>query len=111
MYRTIKEILYLENLGRKSELEELFKNYQSDSNYIYSRFSGIKSLNILKFRTIRQLLKEEVDSGKLINIKLKGHYFQRCLNSAIGNIKTSWNITIKKVRKKIQKKTDFYQSL
>ena len=104
MYRTIKEILYLENLGRKSELEELFKNYQSDSNYIYSRFSGIKSLNILRFRTIRQLLKEEKDSGKLINIKLQGHYFQRCLNSAIGNIKTSWNITIKQVRKKIQNK-------
>lgn len=104
MYRTIKEILYLENLGRKSELEELFKNYQSDSNYIYSRFSGIKSLNILRFRTIRQILKEENDSGKLINIKLQGHYFQRCLNSTIGNIKTSWNITIKQVRKKIQNK-------
>ena len=104
MYRTIKEILYLENLGRKSELEELFKSYQSDSNYIYSRFSGIKSLNILKFRTIRQILKKEIDSGKLINIKLQGHYFQRCLNSVIGNIKTSWNITIKQVRKKIQNK-------
>jgi len=104
MYRTIKEILYLENLERKSELEELFKNYQSDSNYIYSRFSGIKSLNILRFRTIRQILKDEKDSGKLINIKLPGHYFQRCLNSAIGNIKTSWNITIKQVRKKIQNK-------
>ena len=38
MYRTIKEILYLENLERKSELEELFKNYQSDSNYIYNSF-------------------------------------------------------------------------
>ena len=104
MYRTIKEVLYLENIARKSELEELFKNYQSDSNYIYSRFSGIKSLNILDFRTIRQILKEEKDSGKLINIKLQGHYFQRCLNSAIGNIKISWNITIKKVRKKIQNK-------
>ena len=104
MYRTIKEVLYLENIARKSELEELFKNYQSDSNYIYSRFSGIKSLNILDFRTIRQILKEEKDSGKLINIKLQGHYFQRCLNSAIGNIKTSWCITIKKVRKKIQNK-------
>ena len=104
MYRTIKEVLYLENIARKSELEELFKSYQSDSNYIYSRFSGIKSLNILKFRTIRKILKEETDSGKLINIKLQGHYFQRCLNSAIGNIKTSWNITIKQVRKKIQNK-------
>ena len=104
MYRTIKEVLYLENIARESELEELFKSYQSDSNYIYSRFSGIKSLNILRFRTIRQILKEEVDSGKLINIKLQGHYFQRCLNSAIGNIKTSWNITMKQVRKKIQNK-------
>ena len=104
MYRTIKEVLYLENIARKSELEELFKTYQSDSNYIYSRFSGIKSLNILKFRTIRKILKEETNSGKLINIKLQGHYFQRCLNSAIGNIKTSWNITIKQVRKKIQNK-------
>ena len=104
MYRTIKEVLYLENIKRKNELEELFKNYQSDSNYIYSRFSGIKSLNILRFRTIRQILKDEKNSGKLINIKLQGHYFQRCLNDAIGNIKTSWNITIKQVRKKIQNK-------
>ena len=104
MYRTIKEIVHLENIERKYEIDELCKNYQSDSNYIYSRFSGIRSLNILNFRTIREILKEENDSGSLKNIKLQGHYFQRCLNSTIGNIKTIWNITIKDVKKKIQNK-------
>lgn len=69
------------------DLIQLGKDYQSDINYFYSRFSGVKNINNLNFRKIRD---NELKS--LNHLKLKGHYLHRCLNSALGSIKSMCQI-------------------
>lgn len=76
-----------------NDLIQLGKDYQSDINYFYSRFSGIKNIDNLNFRTIR-----DNELRTLNHLKLKGHYLQRCLNVAIGNIKSMWSNTLNQVK-------------
>ena len=76
-----------------NDLIKLGKNYRSDINYFYSRFSGIKNLNNLNFRTIR-----DNELKDLNHLKFKGHYLQRCLNSALGNIKSMWTKTLNQIK-------------
>lgn len=75
------------------DLIQLGKDYQSDINYFYSRFSGIKNINNLNFRKIR-----DNELKKLDHLQLKGHYLQRCLNTALGNIKTMWTNTCNTIK-------------
>lgn len=70
----------------KNELEnlqEIGRNYRSDVNYFYSRYSGIKNINKIDFKKIR-----DKDLKDIKHLKLKGHYLQRCLNASLGNIKS-----------------------
>ena len=76
-----------------NDLIKLGKNYRSDINYFYSRFSGIKNINNLNFRTIR-----DNELKDLNHLKFKGHYLQRCLNSALGNIKSMWTKTLNQIK-------------
>ena len=76
-----------------NDLIQLGKDYQSDINYFYSRFSGIKNINNLNFRQLR-----DNELKTLNHLKLKSHYLQRCLNSALGNIKSMWSNTLNQVK-------------
>lgn len=76
-----------------NDLIQLGKDYQRDINYFYSRFSGIKYINNLNFRALR-----DNELKTLNHLKLKGHYLQRCLNSALGNIKTMWTNTLNEIK-------------
>ena len=91
MKRTVTINYNLEN--DYNDLIQLGKDYQSDINYFYSRFSGIKNINNLNFRKIRD---NEVKT--LNHLKLKSQYLQRCLNSALGNIKSMWSNILNQVR-------------
>ena len=79
-----------------NDLEKLGQDFASDINYFYSRFSGIKNIDNLNFRDIRDTILKELD-----HLNLNGHYLQRCLNSAIGNVKSMWSNTFRFVKSNI----------
>jgi len=78
------------------DLKEIGRNYRSDVNYFYSRYSGIKNINRIDFREIR-----DKDLKKVEHLRLKGHYLQRCLNASLGNIKTMWSNTLRLIKSNI----------
>lgn len=94
MKRTITIDYTLEN--NIEDLEKLGQDFSSDINYFYSRFSGIKNIDNLNFRKIRDEILKELD-----HLNLSGHYLQRCLNSALGNIKSMWSNTFRFVKSNI----------
>ena len=94
MKRTITIDYILEN--NIGDLEKLGQDFMSDINYFYSRFSGIKHINDLNFRKIRDEILKELE-----HLNLSGHYLQRCLNTALGNIKSMWSNTFRFVKSNI----------
>lgn len=94
MKRTI-EVEY-EIKDKIEDLKEIGKNYRSDTNYFYSRYSGIKNINRIDFREIR-----DKDLKKIEHLKLKSNYLQRCLNAALGNIKSMWSNTLRLIKSNI----------
>ena len=94
MKRTITIDYTLEN--NIEDLEKLGQDFSSDINYFYSRFSGIKNIDNLNFIKIRDEILKELD-----HLNLSGHYLQRCLNSALGNIKSMWSNTFRFVKSNI----------
>ena len=94
MKRTITIDYTLEN--NIEDLEKLGQDFVSDINYFYSRFSGIKNINNLNFRKIRDTTLKELD-----HLNLSGHYLQRCLNAALGNIKSMWSNTFRFIKSNI----------
>ena len=94
MKRTITIDYILEN--NIDDLEKLGQDFASDINYFYSRFSGIKNINNLNFREIRNTILKELD-----HLNLSGHYLQRCLNIALGNVKSMWSNTFRFLKSNI----------
>ena len=94
MKRTITIDYTLEN--NINDLEELGQDFASDINYFYSRFSGVKNMDNLNFREIRDTILKELD-----HLNLSGHYLQRCLNVALGNVKSMWSNTFRFVKSNI----------
>ena len=94
MKRTITNNYILEN--NDDDIEKLGQDFTSDINYFYSRFSGIKNINDLDFRKIRDTILKELD-----HLNLSEHYLQRCLNAALGNVKSIWSNTLKFLKSNI----------
>ena len=94
MKRTITIDYILEN--NIEDLEKLGQDFASDINYFYSRFSGIKNINNLNFREVRDTVLKELD-----HLNLRAHYLHRCLNTALGNIKSMWSNTFRFVKSNI----------
>lgn len=94
MKRTIIIDYVLEN--NVDDLEKLGQDFMSDINYFYSRFSGIKNIDNLNFRKIRDTIVKNLD-----HLNLTSHYLQRCLNAALGNIKSMWSNTFRFVKSNI----------
>ena len=94
MKRTITNNYILEN--NDDDIEKLGQDFASDINYFYSRFSGIKNINDLDFRKIRDTILKELD-----HLNLSGHYLQPCLNAALGNVKSMWSNTLKFLKSNI----------
>lgn len=86
------------------QLKTIANEYLSAKNYLFARFSGVRSLSILNFRTIRNLIQSE-KTNNLQFEGLKGHLLQRVENKVVGNIKAAWNQTLKKVKQDVTKST------
>ena len=81
------------------ELLEIGRRYKSVKNYVYSRFSGIKSLLVIeKPRKIRD---EWVESKFYEQWKLPARYWKLALAEAIGNINSQWSNIKIKIRKQV----------
>lgn len=94
MKRTITINYTLEN--NIDDLKKLGQDFASDINYFYSRFSGIKNIDNLDFRNIRNTTLKNLN-----HLNLSGHYLQRCLNAALGDIKSMWSNTFRFVKSNI----------
>ena len=94
MKKTITVNYILEN--NIDDLEKLGKDFASDINYFYSRFSGVKNIDNLNFIKTRDTIVKKLD-----HLNLTSHYLQRCLNAALGNIKSMWSNTFRFVKSNI----------
>ena len=81
------------------EFVEIAKRYTTVKNYVYSRFSGIHSLTLLKSykKDIRDLWTDKA-SGFASQWKLPARYWKLALDEAIANIKSEWSNTKNRIR-------------
>ena len=79
------------------ELLEIGRRYKNVKNYVYSRFSGIKSL--LAIEKPRKIRDEWVESKFYEQWKLPARYWKLALSEAIGNINSQWTNVKIKIRK------------
>jgi len=80
------------------ELEIISDRYNSVKNYIYSRYSGIKSLLLIQNarKNIRDIWTKDNFAEQW---KLPARYWKMALEEAVANIKTEWsNIKLKTKR-------------
>ncbi len=94
--KTVKQYsLFIENY---EELQNITNQYKNIKNYVYSRYSGINSISLLK--THRQIIRDEWVKTKFAEQwKLPARYWKMALDEAMSNIKTQWSnikINIKK---------------
>ena len=86
------------------EFVEIAKRYTTVKNYVYSRFSGINSLDRLKSykKDIRDLWTDKasgVKNGGFANQwKLPARYWKLALDEAISGIKSEWSNTKNRIR-------------
>jgi IS605 OrfB family transposase len=79
------------------ELNQIGIAYTTVKNYIYSRYSGINSLILLK--GYKKLIRDEwVKSEFATQWKLPARYWKMALDEAISNIKTEWTNTKHRVK-------------
>ena len=99
--RTIKQSFIVQDISDYDELLQLAIDFKNDTNYFFSRYSGIKSLGRLSFRQLRD---QDISHNTLLlkQLHLRGHYLQRCLNMAVGNIKANWSNLLQRVKRTIR---------
>ena len=81
------------------EFIEIAKRYTTVKNYVYSRFSGINSLDILKSykKDIRDVWTDK-QTGFAKQFKLPARYWKLALDEAISGIKSEWSNTKNRIR-------------
>ena len=94
--KTVKQYSYKIDDYDVEELLKIGREYKNVKNYVYSRYSGIKSLLIIeKPRKIRD---EWVSTKFYEQWKLPARYWKLALQDAIGNIKSGWSNTKNEIR-------------
>ena len=94
--KTVKQYSYEVDDYKIEELLKIGKEYKNVKNYVYSRYSGIKSLLIIeKPRKIRD---EWVSTKFYEQWDLPARYWKLALQDAIGNIKSGWSNTKNEIR-------------
>lgn len=85
------------------QLKDIAEKYNLIKNYLYSRYSGIKSYLIVfnHRKEIRDNLIDDINND-LIAFNLPARYWKLALDEVIGNIKSNWSNTINKVKDNIK---------
>lgn len=96
MKRAIKTTYSIDRQDAR-EFSEYAEMRANDLNYLYSRFSGINSLNLLNFYDLRKFLNQNPAN----NLKTKGHYLQLTIKEAVGTIIGNWSRTFNDVKRDV----------
>ena len=84
--RTVKQVGSLVDKGELEDILLLAQRYTTVKNYVFSRFSGIKSLPILdNYR--KEIRDVWVKTGFANQFKLLSRYWKLALDESISNIK------------------------
>ena len=78
----------------------LSKEYKDCKNYIYSKYSGINSLCILD-KSDKLIRDVWTHNGFIDNWGIPRRFIRNAIDDAIGNIKTNWIASIKKIKRAI----------
>lgn len=81
------------------KLQEIAEDYRSVKNYVYTRYGGVGSLS--KLYPGYTIQNEMTASGLRAQLKMPSVYFYRAVFDAMGDIKSQWARTKKKVLKLI----------
>lgn len=79
------------------EIRDIAKAYTTVKNYVYSRYSGINSLLLIKGYK-KNIRDEWMKSNFAAQWKLPARYWKVALDEAISNIKTEWSNTKNRVK-------------
>ena len=91
--KTVKQYSYDLDEKTLKELQFIANQYKNVKNYVYSRYSGINSIQMLgKDRKIRD---EWIRSKFYEQWKLPARYWKLALSEAFSNIKSNWSKTKK----------------
>lgn len=91
------------------EINAIALAYTTVKNYVYSRYSGINSLPLLK--GYRKFIRDEwVKSNFAVQWKLPARYWKLALDEAISNIKTEWTNTKHRVKLAVINNTNLTES-
>ena len=82
---TIKDLIYLAT------------EYRNFKNYLYSRFSGIKSIHLLK-NPRKNVRDKWIKSGERKKFKLPARYWKIALDEVFSDIRGNWTSTKKKIK-------------
>lgn len=79
------------------EIRDIAKAYTTVKNYVYSRYSGINSLLLIKGYK-KNIRDEWMKSNFAAQWKLPARYWKMALDEAISNIKTEWSNTKNRIK-------------
>jgi len=94
---------YLEvSTSDKNQIYTIFNNYVNAKNYIYSRYSGIKSINIINNH--KKEIRDIWTQSDFIDIwGINRRFIRNAIDDAVANIKSNWSNLKIKLRKIINK--------
>lgn len=86
------------------ELQFIADQYKSVKNYVYSRYSGINSITLL--RKEREIRDEWIRIKFYEQWKLPARYWKLALSDAFGNIRSNWTNTRRKVKEQSKRNSN-----
>ena len=102
--KTVKQYSYDLDEKTLKELKFIANQYKNVKNYVYSRYSGINSIQMLgKDRKIRD---EWIKSKFYEQWKLPARYWKLALSEAFSNIKSNWSKTKKRVKEQANRNSN-----
>ena len=102
--KTVKQYSYELDEEMLKELLFIANQYKNVKNYVYSRYSGIKSILLLsKDRKIRD---QWIKTKFYEQWKLPARYWKLALSEAFSNIKTNWSNTKNKVKDQVNRNSN-----
>lgn len=94
--KTVKQYSLAIESEDLDKLKYIGEKYRNVKNYVYSRFSGIKSLMLIERE--RDIRDDWVRTGFHGQWKLPARYWKLALTEAVGNIKSEWSNIKNRVR-------------
>jgi len=92
---------YSKHISDFKEIETIALRYKNVRNYVYSRYSGVNSLHMLK-NYKKQIRDVWVKSKFAKQWGLLDRYWKLALDEAIANIKSEWSNTKNRIKKAVR---------